>query len=149
MNGLKAWPEADKLVWDVLGGRDHLSLMIRGHRFQSYTAKGRVKFPSKDVEYNDIIIKSTSMVYMDNSGKMMVLKISESTMGGFISPTLTIFDVRPAPWTCSWLKWIMDPNGDADPNYHRSRFEMGGLQSMSSDRILAFVEDVTRTKLTF
>ena len=43
----------------------------------------------------------------------------------------------------------MNPNGDADPNYHRSRFETGGLQSMSSDRILAFVEDVTRTKLTF
>ena len=145
-HGLRAWEEVDELVWNQLGGRDNLVLMLGAWGFESYETT--YVFGGKGGSQS-IRVRSAMVNYREGGGRSRRLRITESKMTGMVSPHLVIVEIRPVPWTWEWLLWILDPKGDQDTRRHRSRFEPGRLEGMDGTKLLAFVEDVTGMRLDF
>jgi len=142
--GLRAWEEVDELVWDPLGGRDNLVLMVGAWGFESYETT--YLFGGQTAPQS-ICVRSAMVNYREAGGRLRRLRVTESKMTGTVSPHLVIVEIRPVPWTWEWLWWILDPKGDQDTRRHRSRFEPGRLDAIDKAKLLAFVEDVMSMRL--
>lgn len=148
----KPWDEVDRLVWDPLGGRDNLVLMLGAYAFGSHVIKYGNRYRHRTSNQSDpisIVVRTAAVWYREPSGLRMVLKISESHMEKDINPSLVLFDVKPAPMTWVWLRWILTKDADGDVRYHRSRFEASDLFTMGPEKIRINVEDVTKMRLEF
>jgi hypothetical protein len=100
--GLHSWE--DELVWDQLGGRDNLVLMIGASGFGSH------------VSVTNNFRRRVAMVnYRDVGGKLRRLTVAEWVKdfidwNGYNDELVTV-DVQPAPWTPEWLLWIVRGDG--------------------------------------
>lgn len=131
------WRDADRCVWDRLGGRDALELGICASGFNSSSCTYRVDNPPITVR-----VQKAVCTYREQGGKRRILGVSESHMTGSTTPAIVIVDIRPAYWTLEWLLWILNPRGDRDTKRHRSSFHVGRLADVTDERLLYMVEDV-------
>lgn len=138
------WPEGEERVFDRLGGRDMLRLVMdaRGFRTYQYTVKG---------ESFTITVCCATLVYTERASKRSRrLMITESHLTpGSTSPCMVIIEIRPVAPSLEWLRWIMDRNGDWNLDKHRTWFEVGDLDKLGEERLLRMVEKVTKTDIVF
>ena len=136
------WPEGEDKVFDRLGGRDILRLVMgaRGFRTYRYTVKS---------ESFTITVRCATLVYTERvSGRSRRLRVTESYMSpSSTSPSMVIIGIRPVAPSLEWLRWIMDRNGDWNIDKHRACFEVGDLERMGEEKLLKIVEEVTQTNI--
>ena len=137
-----SWPEGEKRVFDRLGGRDMLRLVMgaRGFRTYRYTVKS---------ESFIITVRCATLVYTEQvSGRSRRLRVTESHISpGSTSPSMVIIEIRPVAPSLEWLRWILDRNGDWNLDKHRTCFEVGDLGRMGEEKLLKMVEEVTQTNI--
>jgi hypothetical protein len=131
------WDDADRYVWDRLGGRESLELSIGASGFTSSRWTVRSKEPPTVIR-----VWRAECTYRDCGGRRRLFRVTESHMTGVSTPSLVIAEVRPSPWTLDWLLWSLNPKGDADTNRHRSSFYVGRLKEISDDGLRQLVEGV-------
>lgn len=137
-----SWPEGEEKVFDRLGGRDMLRLVMgaRGFRTYRYTVKS---------ESFTITVRCATLVYTESvSKRSRRLRVTESYLSpGSTSPCMVIIEIRPVAPSLEWLRWIMDRNGDWNLDKHRTCFEVGDLERMGEEKLLKMVEEVTQTDI--
>lgn len=133
----RIWRDADRCVWDRLGGRDALKLGICASRFMSSTSR----FTSSVQPPFTVDVLRAQCEYWD-SGKRFQLGVVESDMSGQLISAVVLVDIRPVPWTLQWVLWMLDPKGDEDTRRHRSSFYFGRLADMTDERLRDMVESV-------
>lgn len=136
------WKDADRCVWDRLGGRDALELSIGASGFTSSHQTHRSSEPSTKIK-----VWRAECMYLDREGKRRLLRVTESHMTGVSTPSLVILEIRPNPWTLDWLLWHLNSDGDSDTSRHRSSFHVGKLQEVSDDKLRYMVEDVLEMRI--
>lgn len=136
------WEDADRCVWDRLGGRDALELSIGASGFVSSSCKYKSDNPPISVTVQKVVCG-----YREQGGKRRLLGVAESHMTGAITPSIVTIDIRPVPWTLDWLLWVLNPKGDQDTRRHRCTFHVGRLADMGDERLLGMVEDVVGMRI--
>lgn len=136
------WPEGEEKVFDRLGGRDMLRLVMNARRFRTYRYK--VKSERFIIE-----VRCATLVYTEGvSKRSRQLLITESYLSpGTTAPSMVIIEIRPVAPSLEWLRWIMDRNGDWNLDKHRTWFEVGDLNRLDADKLLKMVEKVTQTDI--
>lgn len=136
------WPEGEEKVFDRLGGRDMLRLVMNAKGFRTYRYK--VKSERFVVE-----VRCASFIYNERGSKRSRrLMVTESHLTpGSISPCMVIIEIRPVAPSWEWFRWIMDRNGDWNLDKHRTWFEVGDLDKLGEERLLKMVEKVTQTDI--
>lgn len=142
----RTWPDADREVWDRLGGRDALSLTIGASGFAAYSSTYRTSTKLLD-QFVTVRVRQAVCTYQVSRGRKHRLRVVESHMTGSFTPSLVIVDIRPAYWTLEWLLWVLDPNGDKDSSRHRSYYTVSKLVDLTDDQLLDQVEDVIGTSI--
>jgi len=131
------WPEGEKKVFDRLGGRDMLRLVMNAKGFRTYRYK--VKSERFVIE-----VRCATFIY-DDQGRKRRLMITESYLTpGSTSPCMVIIEIRPVAPSLEWLRWIMDRDGDWNLDKHRTWFDVTNLDRLDEDKLVRAVEKVTR-----
>lgn len=131
------WPEGEKKVFDRLGGRDMLRLVMNARGFHTYRYK--VKSERFLIE-----VRCASFIY-DEQGRKRRLIITESHLTpGSTSPCMVIIEIRPVAPSLEWLRWVMDRDGDWNLDKHRTWFEVTNLDRLDEEKLVRAVEKVTR-----
>ena len=136
------WRDADRCVWDRLGGSDAMELGICASGFTSSACTYRSGKPPITVK-----VLRAQCTYRGRDGKRRLLAVVESHMTGTPTLSIVLIDIRPVTWTLEWLWWMLDPEGDADTKRHRSSFHVGRLADMADERLLGMVEDVVGMRI--
>ena len=131
------WPEGEKKVFDRLGGRDMLRLVLNARGFRTYRYK--VKSERFVIE-----VRCATFIY-DEQDKKRRLMVTESYLTpGSTSPCMVIIEIRPVAPSLEWLRWIMDRDGDWNLDKHRTWFDVTNLDRLDEDKLVRAVEKVTR-----
>ncbi len=131
------WPEGEKKVFDRLGGRDMLRLVMNARGFRTYRYK--VKSERFVIE-----VRCATFIY-DEQDKKRRLIITESHLTpGSTSPCMVIIEIRPVAPSLEWLRWIVDRDGDWNLDKHRTWFDVTNLDRLDEDKLVRAVEKVTR-----
>ncbi len=131
------WPEGEKKVFDRLGGRDMLRLVMNAKGFRAYRYK--VKSERFVIE-----VRCATFIY-DDQGRKRRLMITESYLTpGSTSPCMVIIEIRPVAPSWEWLRWIMNRDGDWNLDKHRTWFDVTNLDRLDEDKLVRAVEKVTR-----
>ncbi len=131
------WPEGEKKVFDRLGGRDMLRLVMNARGFRTYRYK--VKSERFVIE-----VRCATFIY-DEQDKKRRLMVTESYLTpGSTSPCMVIIEIRPVAPSLEWLRWIMDRDGDWNLDKHRTWFDVTNLDRLDEDKLVRAVEKVTR-----
>ena len=136
------WPEGEEKVFDRLGGRDILRLVMNARGFRTY--RYRVRSERFVIE-----VRCATLVYTERvSKRSRQLMITESYLSpGSTAPSMVIIEIRPVAPSLEWLRWIMDRNGDWNLDKHRTWFEVTNLDRLNEGRLLKIVEKVTQTNI--
>lgn len=132
------WRDADRLVWDRLGGREALRLSICASGFTSASSRYQVSLT--------VNVLRAQCEYRDR-GKRFQLGVVESHMNSQLVSSMVMVNIRPVPWTLEWLLWMLDPKGDEDTKRHRSSFHVGRLADMTDEGLRGLVEGVMEMKV--
>lgn len=131
------WPEGEKKVFDRLGGRDMLRLVMNARGFRTYRYK--VKSERFVIE-----VRCATFIY-DEQDKKRRLMVTESYLTpGSTSPCMVIIEIRPVAPSLEWLRWIMDRDGDWNLDKHRTWFDVTNLDRLDEDKLVRAVEKVTQ-----
>ncbi len=131
------WPEGEKKVFDRLGGRDMLRLVMNARGFRTYRYK--VKSERFVIE-----VRCATFIY-DEQDKKRRLMVTESYLTpGSTSPCMVIIEIRPVAPSLEWLRWIMDRDGDWNLDKHRTWFDVTNLDRLDEEKLIRAVEKVTR-----
>lgn len=131
------WPEGEKKVFDRLGGRDMLRLVMNAKGFRTYRYK--VKSERFVIE-----VRCATFIY-DDQGRKRRLMVTESYLTpGSTSPCMVIIEIRPVAPSLEWLRWVVDRDGDWNLDKHRTWFDVTNLDRLDEDKLVRAVEKVTR-----
>jgi hypothetical protein len=131
------WPEGEKKVFDRLGGRDMLRLVMNARGFHTYRYK--VKSERFVIE-----VRCATFIY-DEQDKKRRLMVTESYLTpGSTSPCMVIIEIRPVAPSLEWLRWVVDRDGDWNLDKHRTWFDVTNLDRLDEDKLVRAVEKVTR-----
>jgi hypothetical protein len=131
------WPEGEKKVFDRLGGRDMLRLVMNARGFHTYRYK--VKSERFVIE-----VRCATFIY-DEQDKKRRLMVTESYLTpGSTSPCVVIIEIRPVAPSLEWLRWVVDRDGDWNLDKHRTWFDVTNLDRLDEDKLVRAVEKVTR-----
>lgn len=131
------WSNVDSEVWDRLGGREYLSIMLRARNFYSYKYK-----LSSSTLHRDFDIKSASFKYLDDNNKRRVFTLCYYTLYGYsFLPGCVSISTQPDIMTLDWFLWLFNYR------YKVKSVSFKTLNNMSDAELVELCEEVFGRKI--